>query len=81
MKTLGINYKVNKHGPPKSGTLPQIDVEQEEILLRELEPKVIVTPDNESVKNIMDLYQKVIIFYIRLWSFIRLLTMKSMKIQ
>ena len=59
MQTLGINYKINKQGPPKSGTLPKIEIDDVEKEIKEKEPIVDENPDIQSLNNLMDLYQKV----------------------
>jgi len=64
MQFLGIQYKVNRQGgSQKSGTLPQVDIENVEKSLKVLEIKVEHNPDTESVEQIMDLYQKAIEYY------------------
>lgn len=60
MQTLGINYKVKKQGPPKTGSLPSINIEEVEKIIKEQEPLVEENPNLESVNNLMDLYQNVI---------------------
>lgn len=59
MKSLGINYKMNRSNSMKTGVLPKIDVNLVEVMLNMLEPKMKETPNDSQVKEVMNLYQKV----------------------
>ena len=59
MKSLGINYKVNKLNQPKSGVLPQINIDFVETKLNNLEAKMLVNPESSGVDEVNKLYQNV----------------------
>lgn len=58
MSKYGINYKINKN-IPRSGKIPDIDIENVENSILELEQQIEQNPDLPHVEYLMDLYSKV----------------------
>jgi len=63
IKELGITYKVNKKDSDRIGLLPKIDIDEVEKKIHELESKNSIASENESLFNLLDLYQNAIEFY------------------
>ncbi len=60
MTKFGITYHISKNFTgPKTGVLPQTDIETVEKTILELETQVLDNPDRGLVECLMDLYGKV----------------------
>ncbi len=58
MSKYGINYKINKN-IPRSGKIPDVDIETVEKSIFKLEKQIEENPDLEHVEYLMELYSKV----------------------
>jgi len=58
MSKYGINYKINK-SIPRSGKIPDVDIETVEKSIFDLEKQIEENPDLAHVEYLMDLYSKV----------------------
>jgi hypothetical protein len=63
MSKYGINYKINKN-IPRTGKIPDIDIETVEKSILDLEQQIEENPDLPHVEYLMDLYSKVKIFFL-----------------
>jgi len=60
MEKFGINYKMSKQNVgPKTGQLPEIDIDSVEKAIAEIEPKIGHIIQQVEVEHLMDLYSKV----------------------
>ena len=64
MSKFGINYKISKKVlGPKSGTIPDTDIETVEKAIEDLETRIESDPDMAMIESLMDLYSKAVEYY------------------
>jgi hypothetical protein len=64
MSRFGINYKVSKNNTtPKTGRIPQTDIESVESTIAELEAEIEKDPEMPKVEYLMNLYSKAVEYY------------------